>query len=171
MDASPRRTWSRGNASTFDSISRQAPDSFPPQTHLSWSKDGSAVVYSKASHVFTYTLKNGKVAVLTAGTMPDWSPRGDSIAFRSPEGRAAVMSLPNRSIRVLMPTARILWGLRWSPDGDFVLASVARPDGGLENGTELAICRVFDGSTLKVNPLVGGSTDERVYWNVKPDIE
>lgn len=142
-------------------------DVFPPTT-ISWSRDGSAIAYSKAGKIFVYTLADRKALPVTDGTNPAWSPDGGWIAYRDPNGQASVITPQGHSAHRVGADTKILRGVRWSPDGQFVLAAVLRRDMYFDNSTQLLIIRVSDGKMIHVEPLVGGNgTEDRVFWVVK----
>ncbi len=139
-----------------------------PQTTVSWSPDGSAIAYSVGGTIQIFTLRDGKTAPSVAGSDPSWSPDGREIAYRDQSGGAQALRLRDHASRALVPGVKIIRGIRWSPDSRFVMVAVVSPAGGFENDTSLLICRVADHKTLKVSPIVGGSTDAHSFWVVKP---
>lgn len=157
---------------TIESIEKNKnlppPGNLFPQTTISWSSDGSAITFSKAGEVFVYTLADGKTISISAGTNPAWSPDGNWIAYRDNAGNTFVVSPRDHSSRPLIPNAKILNGIRWSPDSQFVLVAVPGSGADVQSDAELLICRISDGKTIRINPLVGGSTEDRVFWVVEP---
>lgn len=146
----------------------EQPNSNAPLPTISWSPDGSAIAYSTSTEIFVYTLSDRKKLVIAEGTNPAWSPSGDWIAFQDKRRRACVVNTRNHSSRVLIPDAQIRWGVRWSPDSKYVLVTVLRPRASFHEETEFQVYRVSDGKMIRIDPLIGGTTEDRVFWVEKP---
>ncbi|HEX4230366.1 MAG TPA: hypothetical protein VHZ07_16945 [Bryobacteraceae bacterium] len=172
--------WSMGSQklTLITSIGhRPSPPSglFPPTT-ISWFNNGAAITYAKRGKIFIYKLADRSDIAITNGMNPAWSPDGRWIAYRDDIGHTFVIDPGTRSWHALIPNIKILGGIRWSPDSQFVLVSVLRsarqllkrPLIGFENEIEFVIYRLSDGAILKINPLVTGTTEDRVFWVVKP---
>ncbi len=134
---------------------------------ISWSPDGSAITYSKTGQIFLYTLADRQAVPIAEGSLPAWSPNGERIAYRDKDGYASVLNPRDRSSRVLIPNVLIRRGVRWSPDSAFALVTVLRPRASFHEETEFLIHRVSDGETTRIDPLVGGTTEDLVFWVVK----
>jgi hypothetical protein len=138
-----------------------------PMETISWSPDASAIAYSSANKILIYGVRDREAHSIADGTNPSWSPNGGQIAYRDKNGNAAVFNLGDRSVRILMPDIQIRWGVRWSPDSEYVLVTTLRPRAGLHDESDFLIYRMRDGKTARIDPLVGGTTEDRVFWIVK----
>lgn len=146
----------------------EKPNDNSPPTTIAWSADGSEIAYSKSGTVLLYSLAGQKSVSIAEGTNPSWSPDGKWIAYRDREGRASMVDPRSGTSRLLIPSAQILRGIRWSPDSQFVLVTVLRPRRSFYEQTEFLIYRIADGKALRIDPLIGGTTEDRVFWVVKP---
>ena len=145
----------------------ERPNGNEPVATISWSPDGSAITYSRSGQIFVYTLADRKAVPVAEGSNPAWSPNGDRIAYRDKDGHASVVNPRDHSSRVLIPDLSIRLGVRWSPDSEFALVTLLRLNAGFHEETEFLIYRVRDGKTTRIDPLIGGTTEDLVFWVVK----
>jgi hypothetical protein len=118
-------------------------------TALSWTPDGSRIVFDEAERHRTYFLHTdlravevatGKVRALTRGLRarePDVSPDGRTIVFvlqKADRSELALVDVDGSRLRELTRSAPATeWsGPRWSPSGDGVAASRWTPGGWLD---------------------------------------
>jgi WD40-like Beta Propeller Repeat len=163
-DQSVLEYWTMGSQQF--TIGERLPDS----THTSsigWSPDGSAITFSKGNQVLVYNLAKRESVVIADGTNPAWSPDGNWIAYRDNDGHASLIHPQGGLPRVLTPAIRILQGVRWSPDSDFLLVTLPRRFPRFDQATELLIYRLADGATMHTDPQVGSSAEDRVFWIAK----
>ena len=99
---------------------RSYPDSF------GWSSSGNELVYDEDKKIYIYSLPTGSRRLLVEGTSPTWSPKGDWIAYRDMNGRASLTSPDRSKTKELLSGSVIRRGLRWSPDGRYLLFANAR---------------------------------------------
>jgi Tol biopolymer transport system component len=99
---------------------REYPDSF------GWSSSGNELVYDKDKKIYIYSLPTGSRRLLVEGTGPTWSPKGDWIAYRDTNGRASLTSPDGSKTKEILSGSVIRRGLRWSPDGRYLLFANAR---------------------------------------------
>ena len=107
--------------------------------------DGSAIVFARgfvdimkdqnASNLWIVDVKGERLRQLTDGpwrdSSPVWSPDGKRIAFlsdRSGSTQAHVMWADTRETLQLTRVERAPGGLKWSPDGKFLLFTTSLPD-------------------------------------------
>jgi sugar lactone lactonase YvrE len=161
------RYWPFGSTrfTPSETISRAHKQASP--TTITWSNDGEAVSYSRDGKVWIFTLEGGKSISIGDGTMPSWSPDGKWIAYRDPAGHIALVKPRDRVRHAVMPDSVIARGVRWSPDSAFLLVTINRPHMDFYEQTEFVIYRLADGASIRVNPLIGGTDENRVFWVVK----
>ena len=99
---------------------RSYPDSF------GWSPSGNELVYDGDKKIYIYSLTTGSRRLLVEGTSPTWSPNGDWIAYRDMNGRASLTSPDGSKTKEILPSSVIRRGLRWSPNGRYLLFANAR---------------------------------------------
>jgi hypothetical protein len=162
------RYWPFGTQhfAVVDTIGRENKQASP--TTISWSPGGAAITYSKAGEICIFTLANGKTVSIGKGTMPTWSPDGNWIAYRDRAGHVVIVSPRDHNRRVIMPETQVRRGLRWSPDSAFLLTTTLRPHRSFYEETEFVIYRMGDGKSIRWEPLIGGTDEERVFWVKKP---
>jgi Tol biopolymer transport system component len=111
---------------------------FPPMGTMypQWSPDGKQIVFAaqvpgKPSHIYMIPAEGGTARELTNGardeTFPSWSPDGNSLFFGNmpiPGGPPAITSrLDLKTMEVTtVPGSEGIWGLKLSPDGNFIAA-------------------------------------------------
>jgi Tol biopolymer transport system component len=99
----------------------------------SWSPDGTRLVFSvdvsaDEGEIRVLELENGRVHDLGLGTSPDWSPRGDAIAYST--GRALVVSRPDGTgRRTIATSADLVQEPSWSPDSTRIVYAVYSEEG------------------------------------------
>lgn len=145
-------------------------------TSISWSQDGGSFVYDCDGHVLIFDVASGKSRAIASGSAPSWSPDGRWIAFRSGDGRAAAIDPITQKAKLFMDGRRIIWGIHWSPDSQYVMAaesvgfwSVLRHLNlflDLEDPPYyMLIYRVSDGASLERFWFpFQGSNDRGFYW-------
>ena len=91
---------------------------------VTWSPDGSAVVYSMQGHLWRQRPGTDEAEQLTAGTaadhQPDWSPDGRSIVYVSYQGESMelrLLDVDTLESRTLTNNGAVNVEPRFSPDG------------------------------------------------------
>jgi len=115
----------------------------------SWSLDGGRIAYVDSANprvpaIYVAAADGSHRRRLVAGTQPTWSPDGRRIAFVAPskpgdiEGHtiAVVDADGGSSKRLFQAPRRVIYGLAWSPAGDWV-AFVNEKRGALASFVEL----------------------------------
>lgn len=137
-----------------------------------FSPDGRSVAYADAGSLFTILADGGRAVEIfhdKAGEVigPDWSPRGDSIAFIDRVGSnykiLRVAPSGGATATVTDNAVRAFFDIRWSPDGRWLACStldevrLISPDGKDEHQL--------------TNDVAGGdfSRDGKTYYDVRRD--
>ncbi len=121
------------------------------QTPLSigWSRDGRTIVYDLDGKVLLYHLDTDSVSFLTDGSRPTWSADGIWIAYRRPDGTAGLIRPDGTGSKSILDNVRLGWGLRWTPDGRYLLYTDAVADAirvsDTESGEVATILKSIDG--------------------------
>lgn len=88
---------------------------------VSWSGDNRHLIYDLDARIYSYDSVTKLTALIGAGRHPQCSPDGKWIAFQSLDGAASLMNMEGRSQTVLMGGKRLFYGLKWSPDSQYLL--------------------------------------------------
>lgn len=117
-----RRISSAGSSLWITPVHGQTADPMPVAQHESapepgdWSPDGHSIVYSALRQgkrtVLTQRVDSeGNADVLQLGSDPRWSPTGNEIAFRAPDGRAMLMNTDGSGSRAITtsPVLALAW--------------------------------------------------------------
>jgi Tol biopolymer transport system component len=124
---------------------------------IGWSKDGNQIVYDSREQIFIYDLATGLSTPLVSGSAPTWSPDGHWIAYRQPEGAAALISSDRGQAREVLNGIHVARGLRWSPDSRYLLFTNA--------GTgEISVLDLQDGRTERVILPIDGRDESGLRW-------
>jgi Tol biopolymer transport system component len=125
---------------------------------IGWSSDSTRILYDEADRVYAVVTGSGTISTIADGSYPSWSPDGSWIAFRRPDGTAAIVSPDDGAkTRDGVRSIEVERGLRWSPDSRYVLFT-ARGTGEI---------RTMDLSTGHVALLLRPRdqyTDSRLRW-------
>jgi hypothetical protein len=133
---------------------RSYPDSF------GWSPSGDELVYDGAGKIYIYSLSSGSSRLLVEGTSPTWSPKGEWIAYRDLKGRAVLMSPDGSKTKDILPGSIIQRGLRWSPDGHYLLFSNART-----HNTQ--IVNLATNQTSNILCPIDGTDESHLRWVIR----
>jgi Tol biopolymer transport system component len=130
------------------------------QTPLSigWSKDGRMIVYDQDGRVLLYHLDTDSVTSLTEGSRPTWSPDGQWIAYRRPDGRAGLIRPDGRDSKPVLDGVQLGWGLRWTPDSRYLMYSDA-----IAGGIRVADTETGTTATM-FRPMDSHYTEARLRW-------
>ena len=101
-----------------------------------WSPDGREIAHTRtrprvdpygfSPRVAVTTLATGAVRFAAAGSMPQWSPDGTRLGFRSQNGGKLAI-VPRRGGRPrLLSTDAVISQISWSPDGRRLAFAVSR---------------------------------------------
>ena len=177
--ASNRQNWVTGLQTaemTTNSVSLILPlkDSFDGTTMpehigwITWSPDGSKLAYDFREQIYIYNVQSKVTLPLVRGSNPTWSPDGKWIAFRSPESEAHIVDPQTTERRILIPQHKIIWGVHWSPDSQYVLFGQPRPRFVplLDPSTQLVVYRIRDGANVTIYEFGGleVASDFGFFW-------
>jgi hypothetical protein len=113
----------------------------------SWNESSSKLVVELNGAIYVYDLTTESVTFLVSGTDPAWSPRGDWIAYRSPQDEAMLIRAGGGESRILMDGKRVAYGFSWSPDGQYLAFTRKLPIVfPLDSPAYLGIYRLRDGA-------------------------
>ena len=125
---------------------------------VGWSRDGRTIVYDLEDRVLLYHLDTGSSSPLADGSRPAWSPDGLWIAYRRPDGTAALIRPDGTDSKHILDNVQLGWGLQWTPDSRYLLYTDATAGG----------IRVVDTKTRRTatifRPLDGNYTESRLRW-------
>jgi WD40-like Beta Propeller Repeat len=130
---------------------RSYPDSF------GWSSSGNELVYDEDKKIYIYSLQTGSSRLLVRGTSPTWSPKGDWIAYRDMNGRASLTSPDGSKNKDLLSGSVIRRGLRWSPDGRYLLFANART-------SNIQIVNLATNQISNILCPIDGTDESRLRW-------
>ena len=97
---------------------------------VSWSPDGSLIVFNASSQICVVRPDGNGLTVLAEGLFPTWSPDGKQIAYTSMEtGNIMIMNADGSNVTPLTASVE---GFRsypsWSPDGDYIIFTEGSDD-------------------------------------------
>jgi imidazolonepropionase-like amidohydrolase/Tol biopolymer transport system component len=144
------------------------------------SPDGSTLVFDYLGDLFTMPITGGQATQLTSGmaldAQPRFSPEGSRIAFTSDRDGGQnvwVMSLDGSdTTRISRGAANRAESPEWTPDGEYVVASIGGFRGGgnptlklfhVEGGGGVELLDNDDGAPKRIGAAFGGS-DGRWVW-------
>lgn len=125
---------------------------------ISISADGTRIVYEAAGSVMLVDSTGDRSVRLVSGDRPSWTPNGVWISYRNADGYGALVRPDGSQSVSLMDGTRIDGGFRWSPDGKFVLFSVAGSVrvGRMRDGIhQVAIRSLFDVNESRLRWIAG----------------
>jgi len=125
-----------------------------PETTVAWVPDGSAVLFSRDSEVWTYDLGSRRTAIrFRAGTNPTCSPDGHWIAYRNSNGYAMIASL--RGAETKQASRGLIYGrVHWSPDSSYYFVNEKVSGSSLQScpfGYCFVVYRMSDGTRLQLH--------------------
>jgi len=141
---------------------------------LAWSPDADRITYASGGKVLIYDFRSSKSTVFADGTYPTWSPDGNWIAFRRPDGTAVVRSPDTGMEKIVAGGDKILGSLRWSPDSGYLLyrvrsyrftnvwAAVTTLSGSWTS--RLRVYRLRDGASTTIVPALPSNSGEHFGW-------
>jgi WD40 repeat protein len=124
---------------------------------VSWSDDGGSLVYDSDNRIYIYHLDQNAGPFLVQGNNPSWSPGGEWIAYSTTEGFAALISPDGKRRQSILPGVFIARGLRWSPDGQYLLFTDART-------RMISVYSVNDGRVKSVLRPLDATDESRLRW-------
>jgi hypothetical protein len=130
---------------------RMYPDS------IGWSSSGNELVYDGHGKIYIYSLSTDSRRLLVEGTSPTWSPKGDWIAYRDLNGKATLVSPDGSKTKDILPGSVIQRGLRWSPDGRYLLFANAKT-----HNTQ--IVNLVTNRTSNILCPTDGADESRLRW-------
>ena len=99
---------------------------------LSWSPDGSRIVYQNAADKVCIVEVGSKAStVIGPGRFPSWSPDGKYISYQVDDGEYCLYDLQTRQSTSILKGESVQRTLVWSPDSRYVVYS--RLSGGLRS--------------------------------------
>ncbi len=131
---------------------------------ISWSPDGTEIAYGKDRTVFVYNLQKRASRSLATGSNPFWSPDGNWISYRGPEGEAMLTDPSGRMRRQILEGQKIQYALHWSPDGRYLLLTLLN-ERGIIPWARLAVYRLSDGAITSIgDPGLSSLDDSGREW-------
>jgi hypothetical protein len=126
---------------------------------IGWAKDGRTLVYDLDGRILLYHLDTSTSSPLTEGSRPVWSPDGAWIAYRRPDGGAALIHPDGSGGKAILGNTQLGWGLRWSPDGRYLLYA----------GVGIRVLEVATGRTATIftpfySPFEPSFTETSLRW-------
>lgn len=130
-----------------------------------WAPTGEKLLYEKGGDIYVFEIGNSLSRRLVTGNDPTWSPDGNSIAYRSPEGKACLLTIDGKRIAWRLDSLYSVSPIRWSPDGRYVVFSEPAgphvPFFGI--AYRLVVYRVADGTAVVVKRLGDESAQYRNF--------
>ncbi len=128
--------------------------------NVDWSPDGGSLVYEKAGGIYVFDLGAERRHEVARGYSPTWRPGSRQIAFKAPDGAAALAEIDGRKARWALASRRPRGAIQWSPDGKFVAFGEDVSDPSVAGAAyQLVACRVDDGNCLTVEKFAGAGGD------------
>jgi len=146
--------------------SARTPDSV--EEILGWSPDGSDLTYGRDGAIYAYNLRQHVTRDLAKGSNPQWSPDGERISYRGPNGEAMLVDSGTKRTQQLMTGHLIDYALRWSPDGRYLFLTLVT-DAWSSTWAKRAIYRVSDGTLTSFGNAGPITSDKRTEdWILMP---
>jgi hypothetical protein len=136
--------------------------------YCDWAPDGSALTYEKKGQIFIFEIASNFSRRVTSGHDPTWSPNGESIAYRAPDGRASLVTTAGLPMSWPLSRHKPTSAIRWAPDGRYVSFTETIPDQHIpfiSASDRLLVCRVRDGALITVQKFgLGPAGPMSFYW-------
>ncbi len=131
---------------------------------VTWSPDGSELIYSMQGSLWRQRIGSGVAEQLTGDEgydyQPDWSPDGKLVVFARYSGDAIeleLLDLASKTVRAATTTSAVNLDPRWSPDGSRIAFVSTTYNGrwhiftlAIENGAPGTVTRLTEDNDSKV---------------------
>ena len=126
---------------------------------IGWSAKGDSIVYDSAGRIFLLDMATRSSTFFAEGSDPTWSPDGNWIAYRKPDGMICFSRPDGTRSAEWLANTQVGRGLQWSPDGRYLLFTDARSG-------EIKVFVMGDGRSAVVLKAGDGYDSSRLRWTV-----